>query len=87
MTPSELLAETGWIKARLALDKYGICVRPKSVDAVAFCLAGACIRCDVDTTKLIPLIKARGFRSVADFNDDPSTKYADVLSVLKEAGL
>ena len=87
MTPSELLAETGWIKARLALDKYGICVRPKSVDAVAFCLIGACVRCDSDTTKLKAIIKARGFYSISDFNDDLSTKYADVLSVLKEAGL
>ena len=87
MIPSELLAKTGWIKARLAIDKYGICVSPKSSDAVAFCLVGACRRCDSDTTKLKAIIKARGFLSVADFNDRPNTKHADVLSVLKEAGL
>ena len=90
MTPSELLADPkNWTQFAFARDANGDVVHTRMPSAVSFCLSGALKKCCVPNreTVLDRIIKARGFWSVSDFNDDPSTKHADVLSVLKEAGL
>ena len=88
MKPSELLAEPGrWAKRVLARTSSRFKTGPLSVSAFSFCIIGACIRCNIFSESLEPIIKARGFKSVAGFNDHPSTTHENVLSVLQEAGL
>ena len=88
MIPSELLADPKhWTKGSYSRDADGNRIRVHSLDAVSFCLVGACCRCDVPIQKLREVVLARGFESIVRFNDDPSIKHSDVLSVLKEVGL
>ena len=90
MIPSELLAKPEhWTKGSYARDANGLPTEIFGPSAVSFCLIGALKKCCVldGETILDSLIKARGFRSVADFNDRPNTTHDHVLSILKEAGL
>ena len=88
LLPSELLADPKhWTKDAIAKDQNGNRVSSLSNDAVSFCLLGACFRCNCEIEYLISIIRARGFSSLAAFNDDSRTTYEDILSVLEEAGL
>ena len=88
LLPSKLLANSeNWTKGSYSVDNHGDSVGLSDPSATSFCIVGACMRCGVFSDKLEQIIVARGFTSLENFNDHPSTTHEDVLSVLLEAGL
>ncbi len=94
MKPSELLADPAkWCKGAVCRDS-DVIVCGDIQEAASWCLAGAIQKCSAtpmaDTVKVKDAIIARypGSKGVLGaFNDNKRTTHADVLAVLKDAGL
>ena len=72
-----------WTQHVCARDRHGDATPPFDVDAVSFCLLGACERSRVSP-------ETRGFLNVhvgctTRFNDDSGTTHEDVLDAIAEA--
>lgn len=86
----DLLADPAhWTKGAYARDAIGGDVSPRDPKATCFCMRGALDKITdysfgrIFNVKLISR-RANG-RSMIDFNDDPTTTHADVLSYLDKA--
>jgi hypothetical protein len=103
MLPSELLAKPeAWTRFKFARDKNHWNVSTLSPEACSWCLVGALKRCgqhNIEThkilrDKIIELWPHEGIYSTLlaqsflhNWNDNPSTKHEDVLTVLKGCNL
>ena len=94
MKPSELLAQPGaWTQGAVARLADGETCDPRHVEAVSWCLAGAMDRCrtTVADKKALhtELRKGRRFPDylMSHYNDAPGRTQAEVVALLKEAGL
>lgn len=95
MKPSELLADPSkWTKGAVARDINGAIVEESDASAVCFCIAGAIYKCELSlfsdprTSALYDIIQNDfGERSISMFNDAPERTHAEILDVLKRAGL
>lgn len=92
-----LIAEVGWTQHEFARDAGGNLVRYASPKAACFCAIGAARRALATLGApgasgrpgvVAPLRKqarARGYRCVVEFNDDPTTTKDEVLELFDDA--
>jgi hypothetical protein len=94
MKPSELLSTPDrWIKGQSRANKDGFWVDREDPSVCKWCLLGAVTHSGLDFDDSVSRINRAVNRLFphrghdADFNDHPKTTHADVLAVLREAGL
>lgn len=91
MTVLELLSdEKRWTRGTRARDKNKKPCEPKDTIAESFCLMGAIQRCysyDEYFDALDEVELAIDDNRIGAFNDDPPTTHADILRVVREAGI
>jgi hypothetical protein len=84
-----------WTKKYFGKDSLGYSTNPDHRDAVRFCLLGGVRRCypvtaqsairKKLTTAINKLYPKRDAWNLTMFNDDRSTRFADILRVIKKA--
>jgi hypothetical protein len=88
-----LRTKKSWCQHWVAKDSDGQSVEIHNRNAVSFCLLGGLRRCylKLDDNTLFCRMRARVEkflplnRSMTGFNDDPSTKFADIRRLIKKA--
>lgn len=93
-TVAELLEDPlRWCKGAEAIDINGARCDAGGSDAVSWCLTGACWRvyglsaCHAFNALDRIVLGDLGYMSVVGFNDSPKTTHADVLALVKKAGI